>query len=142
MRKSDKPTRYLLVKARCSNDYTDCNSCLITLQEGDESLFEEWKYKVKREAEDSDRFYSSEYMYGWVDYLKYDPYTESKPIWGEDEQCYLDMTEEEIDSLVSEESIEEATEGNTVVIDRYGQMWMKGLGKYSGDVYNTNPVRL
>lgn len=137
MKKSEVQTKWILLKAKCNNEYTDCNSALVTLSEGILDIWKDRWNKLQDIVNNTEGFCGAEWLYSDVEYLK----SGMESIEGienseeaDDWYWVIPDGEEELEGL------DEKVDGKSMHITGQGEIWFQGFGKFSGDEYNTESI--
>lgn len=137
MKISKVATNHILLKAHCSNEYTDCETCLITIPEGTIEIWKERWSRIQDLVNNTEGFCSAEWLYDDIQFLKSDMsvLTDIEDHESADEYYYVDLEENGVIEL-----IEEKVNGSSMYITSNGCIWFQGYGKYSGDEYSTEEI--
>ena len=139
MKLTKEKTNTIIVKAGTTDEYICCDFAIVKINE---SKLWDLYTRVKSIYKEEDG-YGSYYnvicpffidFYQLGDDGKIEKVLEEVHTWS-----YIDITEEELESL---ELVEDYSQGTSLKIDYNGSFWFSGFGKYSSVQYETDGINI
>lgn len=138
MKRADKNTGYLMVRAYTGSEWDICDYAIIKIDKAWIQTMQQRMAAVEPFKKDN-LFCGLSYWDAPENFFKdnEDDTITADGIIGEEDWCFVETTKEELESLPQPES---RLDTHRLMIDRYGNFCYKAYGKHSGEEYYSTDV--